>query len=158
MRYYYELGFPEDVDYAKMNDEIYMKRDYFYYYADVFFYDLFSSFDILGHIINLVFRLGINKPDFDFSLKKLKEANDTLYDDFIPIINNATYKNAKKIRNDFTHNVPSGVPDNRPRQITPTTWAFGGSYHVPPSQVLTTAEAAVTLLKDAVAIFLKMSP
>jgi hypothetical protein len=157
MRYYYETGIPEDVDYSKMDDDIYMRRDYFYYYADIFFYDLFSSFDILGHMLNLVFRLGIKKPELDSSLKKLQVARPNLHACFIPIINSTTYK-AKQIRNDFTHNVPSGVPDNRSKQIAPTTWAFGGSYHVPPSQVLSNAESSLALLKDAVAIFSSLSP
>ena len=72
MQYFYRLGIPDDqwyispgkkgqsIEYLPHFKPIHHRiKDWFDYYADFFFYKIFSGFDMIGQILNAYYDLGL---------------------------------------------------------------------------------------------------
>ena len=103
-------AFLKDAINANEEGEEYNSNKYiFYFYADVFYHKAFSTWDFIYHLINIYYKLNIlTKSGFnDKVMKKLKCINTGLYSKLDDVCcNNDVFKEAKRFRNDLTHNFP----------------------------------------------------
>lgn len=115
LSFYYEQGIPDNkwwiqdnrgqIFFPDFEDKHHLIKSNFDYYADVFYYKMFSAWDILGQIMNISFKLNLksNKVTFYESHKQIKSINLGVYDNLDLLINNPDYKKAKEIRHALTH-------------------------------------------------------
>lgn len=148
MSFYIETGIAENIE--LFTNEQYIIKDYFDYFADTFFYKLFSAWDTIGHIFNIIFHLSVDRPSFEKSLYQLKKSNIDAYHLYEPIFKDIAYRDAKDVRNDITHNVPPSIADQRPIPATPEITYFGVSKQVLSNTVFSTATNAIPLLERTV--------
>ena len=123
LTYYYNKGIPDkewyispgkegkSIQYYPHFDEVHFYiKDWFDYYSDTFYYKLFSAWDTLGQMLNVKYDLNLKEPSFSRVLKELRKCHNILYAKLTKITNNTVFKEAKKIRNDITHNyLPSST-------------------------------------------------
>lgn len=80
-------------------------KAWFDFYSDTFYYKLFSAWDLLGHMINVAYGLGIKKADFSRAVEALKKkGNEPLYKCLKELQSYPEFDRANTIRNDITHN------------------------------------------------------
>lgn len=82
----------------------FFKKEWFDFYSDVFYYKLFSAWDIVGHILDKKYDLQNSRPDFHKSVNTLKSKDEDLHEKFDAIRKNSSFTLASKLRNDITHN------------------------------------------------------
>jgi hypothetical protein len=88
-------------------------KSWFDYYVDTFYYKLFSALDTIGQILNIKYNLGIKKPDLGNVMKKLENMHPDIHNELKQLKDNPAFKEAKKLRNDITHNLsPSSISGN----------------------------------------------
>lgn len=118
--YYFEKEIPDDEYlvspgndgesisyYPDFTENNFIDKSSFDFYTDFFYFKLFSSFDSLCHIINLLYQITTNKKEIGFNNKffdKLKMKNKSLAELLFNILDNDDFKRAKEIRNNITHN------------------------------------------------------
>ena len=93
LRFYYDIGIPDDewvlspgrngesAEYfPHFEEQNHYTKEWFDYYADAFYFKLFSALDILGHWLNSRYRLGIKQRsvNFNVAVKKLKGKSEVL--------------------------------------------------------------------------------
>lgn len=115
LSFYHEQGIPDSkwwiqdkgsqIFFPDFEDKHHLIKSNFDYYADVFYYKMFSAWDILGQIMNLVFKLGLGEKlvTFEKSHDGIKSINVDAYDKISLLINEIEYKKAKRIRNALAH-------------------------------------------------------
>jgi len=120
MMHYYGKGIPDkrsDVSpskdghtfqyYPDFTERHFHIKGWFDFYSDTFYYKLFSAWDLVGHMINVAYRLGIKKKDVYFSraVKALEnKGNEPLHKCLKELQESEGFKRAKDIRQDITHN------------------------------------------------------
>ncbi len=125
MMFYYEKGIPDQRWYSSPgkqgesmqyfpdfeNHHVYIKA-WFDFYSDTLYYKLFSAWDIIGHILNVKYSLNIRKDRVNFreAVQRLKNRDETLFERLDALINSPSYQEAKRVRNDITHNYLPNVP------------------------------------------------
>jgi hypothetical protein len=90
----------------------YLLKTWFDYFSDTFYYKLFSSLDIIGHIINVKYELDIQNNHIYFTnlVNELKNKDNSLFLCLDSIFKSPAYNDANRIRNNITHNfLPSSV-------------------------------------------------
>ena len=97
----------ESTEYFPHFEEKHHGIKYFFdYFVSVFYYQLFSIWDSIPHLINVYYGFEIN-PDLKFLskvMKKLETKNAVLYKLLFDLRQNEVYRKANKLRNDLTHN------------------------------------------------------
>jgi Cthe_2314-like HEPN len=83
----------------------------FNYYSHIFYIQLFSAFDNIGHLLNVLYRLEMKEKGVSFKavVKKIKGKHPALYDCIAPVINSETFSSSSGLRNDITHNFLPGL-------------------------------------------------
>jgi hypothetical protein len=128
MFFYFQKCIPDDEYYVydeKTGSERYFphfgEKDYcnliwFRYHSDIFFYKLFSAWDNLAHIINIIYNMKIYKPDFSLKglgieSRELEKSNENLSNRLkFEILNDSDFNKVRLFRNDVTHNLlPSQI-------------------------------------------------
>jgi len=125
LMHFFEKGIPDDewhispgkseasVEYFPHFEPIhFLIKDWFDYYADTFYYQLFSAWDMVGHILNVRYSLGIKQQDVYFhrAMHKLNDKDKALYMRLDEIRNHPVFREAKKLRNEIAHNhLPSST-------------------------------------------------
>jgi len=142
LTYYFEMGIPdakwhispgkhgESVQYYPNFKEKHFKiKREFDYYVDVFYYKIFSAWDTVGHVLNVLHNLKIKKPTFSLVAEKMKSANINLCEELNIIVKHSHFEKAKELRNNITHNyLPSSI-DAGIRRESKSKISFGiGSY------------------------------
>lgn len=83
------------------------------YYVEIFYYYFYSVRDIIGQLINVIYKLEIDETKISlnkFLINKLPDAGIKLiFEDFIK----ETYNSNKNFRNAFTHRFTPTQKDNR---------------------------------------------
>ncbi|MFD2168495.1 Cthe_2314 family HEPN domain-containing protein [Tumebacillus lipolyticus] len=124
--FYYEKGIPDDPHFispgkAGNSYDLFphftepahtTRKIMFDYYADVYYYKLFSTFDTVGHIVFQCYGLTLdeNKNEnvsFKTAINKLKTVNPALRRALLEIKRSSIFKKADRTRNDTTHNHPA---------------------------------------------------
>ena len=81
-------------------DDIKMMFDY---YADIFYYKLFSAWDNLGHLLNIQHHIEMKRPTFSAAVKHLEKVEHPLGLTLQAISNSADFVTMRRLRNDITH-------------------------------------------------------
>jgi hypothetical protein len=111
MMFYYEKGIPDKRWYGDEGEvfpdfderHFYIKR-WFDFYSDTSYYKLFSAWDLMGHVLNVKYDLGVNKVDFAKAISKLKHKDITLYTELENVRGSVGFQKAITMRNNITHN------------------------------------------------------
>lgn len=83
----------------------------FDYYVDIFYYNVFSAWDYIYHLVNAFYGFDFDpeREGLQFNEKvagELRIKNKPLYDFLESVRKKESYKKARKLRIDFTHNFP----------------------------------------------------
>lgn len=131
----YNRGFQDDL--TKCSGNEYINKILFDYSTEVFYYYYFSAKDIIGQILNLFFSLGkeeydsFSKPDF---LSLVSTHDGGLFSKLVNDI-----KDAKKIRDSFTHRFSPNQPDYRSKykiENGKETFSAGGGYFISSTNII----------------------
>lgn len=154
MEFYHQKGIPDEKLHAESSGEDnywfpnfekkhWNIKRWFDYFSDIFYYQIFSSWDGVGHLINEQYQLGLDLDDVSFRriIKPLKNANQELSQKLQDLIDSDVYKTALRIRNDIAHkhlpNVPGMIVV---KQKSPSIGLSGRSYasknYVPSNQII----------------------
>ena len=105
----YNRGFSDG--YLKCHENEYINKFLFDYYAEIFYYYLFSTKDIIAQILNLYFSIDLDEEKVYVNksfLENISGKDKGLFKNF----DKAT-EEAKKIRNSFAHRFSPNHPDYR---------------------------------------------
>lgn len=119
-RFYYENGIPDDewhlspgtngesVEYyPHFTKDDHLNKSWFDFYVDVFYFKIFSMYDVLAHIVNVAFILGFQKRNTSMNqnlISKLKGIDAPLSSSLSALLDSPEFIRAKEIRNDISHN------------------------------------------------------
>ena len=118
MMYYYEKGIPDNRWYVSPSrdghtiqyypdfttERHFHIKGWFDFYSNTFYYKLFSAWDLIGHMINVAYGLGVKKADLSRVVEALSKKNEPLYKRMKELQGFPAFHRAKTIRNDITHN------------------------------------------------------
>jgi hypothetical protein len=123
----------------------------FDYYADIFYYKLFSAWDTLGHILNVLCELGIDKPTFNEAVRKLKPVKPALHTKLKSIIDSDDFVKMRDFRHNITHNHLPGHIASSVRKLSPSHFTFGVGRYTPSGLVQANVTKSLDLFADALA-------
>ena len=146
---YYSTNLPQYI--PKSNSEIAIRKILFNQTAEILYFKICTSFELIGQVINEVFDLGIKNDAKNFIsqlIRKAKGKNQKIYNILEKINNDETFKKAKKYRNDLTHNFSPFVP----RAFTEID-KYGAIVEkreasVPTNEIIETLEQTILILKQ----------
>lgn len=142
--FYYERGIPDEewykspgdggqsIEYfSKFSKDIHWENYYNYsYFTTYFFHEAFSALELLGHILNEIFRLNLQDRaiNFNTSLNKIKNENEKLYMEIENIKSKSNYKELVDIRHNMVHNTSPIIISSGVKKSNNTTWFGTGEY------------------------------
>ena len=170
MMYYYGMGIPDkrwhispSADghsiqyYPDFTEKHFQIKGWFDFYSDTFYYKLFSAWDLVGHMINVAYRLGIKKKDVYFyrAVKALKnKGNEPLYKCLKELQSSPGFDRANTIRNDATHNYLPNVAGFRVyRNNDLKSLSLKASY-ITSEEIVANAQEALDLFAKTIEILL----
>lgn len=161
LMYYYNKGIPDDEWYISpgrkgesiqyfphFEKEHFYAKDQFDYYADMFYYKIFSAWDTIGHVLNVLDDLGIKEKNVSFNLavKKLEEKNLNLYNNLKELKGDPNFKEAKRLRHDITHNYLPGSVGSGIKRPSNNTITYGVGSYTPSKKIKDNVIKAIGLL------------
>jgi len=148
LMFHFNKGIPDDewfVSPGKRGQSIeyyphFEKKDHlvkaqFDYYADIFYYKLFSAWDTLGHLLNVTYELEIERASFDKAVKKLKTVKPALHGKLKQIMDSPNFWKMSKFRHDATHNHLPGHIGSSVRRVSKNHVTSGGGSYTPSAQI-----------------------
>ncbi len=124
MMFYYNQGIPDDPYYISpgrngksveyfpnFNHEHFVIKDYFDFYADIYFFKSFSAIDDgLWQLLNVYFSLGIDvrRVTWENMCSKIASIDSKIQVSLKKIYDDDRYREGKEIRNSITHRLPVG--------------------------------------------------
>jgi hypothetical protein len=117
--HYFNTGIPDDewhlspgrsgasVEYfPNFEAEHFRIKQWFDFFADAFYYKLFTAWDVVGHILNASLSLGLepHKVTFKAAVQALRAAPNELFDALNHLVSDPYFVEGSAIRNDITHN------------------------------------------------------
>ncbi|MBN1292921.1 MAG: hypothetical protein JXB48_13855 [Candidatus Latescibacteria bacterium] len=124
MMFYYNQGIPDEpyfispgrngqsVEYfPNFSHEHFVIKDYFDFYADIYFLKLFSAIDDgLWQLLNVYFSLDIDVCEVTWKnvCSKIANIDSIILDSLKEIYNDDRYRIGKEMRNSITHRLPVG--------------------------------------------------
>jgi hypothetical protein len=135
----------------------FQKRDHFVkglfdYYADVFYYKLFSAWDNLGHLLNVQHDLSIQRVTFHKAVDALKDVDVSLHDSLKAIRNCEDFKRMQTFRHSVTHNELLGHIGLMIGRPTANEWTFGTGGYTPSAQIKDNAIESLNLFVSALEV------
>ncbi|TCZ79386.1 hypothetical protein E0485_05860 [Paenibacillus albiflavus] len=117
LNFYYELGIPDETEQRKHKDLFinfeahhYSIKEKFDYYTDVLYFNIFSCWETLGHILNIQYDLKMKRVDFKAIVRSLEKIDTEMFLKLNKIINDVEFKEANKYRHQITHNQLPNIP------------------------------------------------
>ena len=119
MLFYYNQRIPDEIWYKSpgskgqsveffpnFKDEDFTKQFNFNYFSEYFFFQEFSIFELLGHIIVNIYDIQLKRHEISFhkAINKLKDKDSLKFYALDKIRNSHEFENAAKHRHDITHN------------------------------------------------------
>ena len=148
MVFYFCKGIPDDEWYISpgkkgqsveyfphFEKQHHLTKAWFDYYADVFYYKLFSAWDTLGHLLNIMYGLEVDKPSFNRVLKKLKAIRPDLYTELKNLEDSPEFEQARKTRHDITHNLLPGHVGPGVQRVSKNDITFGVGSYTPSAKI-----------------------
>lgn len=117
LSFYYQLGIPDENEKRNNNDIFkdfeshhFGNKEKFDYYTDIFYFKVFSCWEVIGHILNIQYDLKMKKIEFKKVVRHLKTKDNDMFLKLFEIINNNEFINANFYRNQITHNYSPNMP------------------------------------------------
>ena len=123
MMFYYDKGIPDEpysispgrkgqsVEYfPHLDNEHFAIKDGFDFYADIYFFKVFSAIDGIWQILNVYFNLGLTVKAVRFSnvCSKLEKIDEQTEASLKKTFEDERYKKGKDLRDSITHRLPVG--------------------------------------------------
>jgi len=137
--------------YPHFEQKDHLTKAQFDYYADIFYYKLFSAWDTLGHILNVLYELGIDKPTFNEAVRKLEPVKPVLHTKLKSIIDSDDFVRMRDFRHNITHNHLPGNIGSSVRKVSPSHFTFGGGSYTPSGLVQANVTKSLDLFADTLA-------
>jgi hypothetical protein len=163
LSHFYNKGIPDDewfispgrngesVEYfPHFNDNNHEIKAQFNYFADVFYYKLFSAWDNLGHIINNMYGLSIRKADFHKAVKRLRTVRLDLYNNLNGLIESEDFEKMRAFRHSSTHNELIGHLSSGSTKVSDNIYDFGIGEYTTSSQIKNNADKSMNLIEQAI--------
>lgn len=124
MMFYFDRGIPDTCPWISpgkngdsisyfpdFSDDDHINKASFNFYADTFFSKLTSSWDTIGHLLNVVHQLNLKPKDIYFksAVTALNKSTNGLGKELYDLLKNPEYENFNNARNDVTHNFLPGM-------------------------------------------------
>jgi Cthe_2314-like HEPN len=148
LMFHFNKGIPDDewfISPGKKGQSIeyyphFEKKDHlvkaqFDYYADIFYYKLFSAWDTLGHLLNVTYELEIERASFYKAIEKLKTVKPTLYVKLKGVMVSFDFETMREFRHNITHNHLPGHIGSSARRVSKNLVTFGGGSYTPSAQI-----------------------
>jgi hypothetical protein len=173
MSYFFEKGIPDDEAYispGKRGESVeffphfepihFEVKDWFDYFSDTFYHKLFSALDMVGHLINLQYELGVKQKEVYFNsvVNKLRTKDLHLYQGLQEIRDDPIYLEANRLRNDIAHNYlpgSTGLSVTREKGDGCEGIKLGIRAYTPSSAIMSNAQKTVDLLERIVALVIE---
>lgn len=146
---YYSKDLPQYI--PRNNSEIAIKKILFNQTAEILYFKICTSFEIIGQVINEIFELGIKSNAKDFInqlIKEVKSKNKNIYDILENIGKNETYKKAKDYRNALTHSFSPFVPRAYSEKDKNNGLIEKREASVPTNEIINVLEQTILILKE----------
>jgi hypothetical protein len=135
----------------------FQKKDYitkaqFDYFADIFYYKLFSAWDTLGHLLNVTYELAIERASFYTAVEKLKTVRPALYGKLKGVMASPDFERMKELRHSITHNhLPGHIGPSVKRFSTSKVKGISGGVggYTPSAQIKDSAIKSLDLFAAA---------
>jgi hypothetical protein len=121
--------------YSHFEKKDHLVKAQFDYYADIFYYKLFSAWDTLGHLLNVTHELEIERASFYKAVEKLKTVKPDLSDRLKDIMESPDFKEMREFRHSITHNELPGHIGSSVRRVSKNHVTFGGGSYTPSAQI-----------------------
>ncbi len=128
----------------------YLIKAQFNYFADIFYYKLFSAWDNLGHILNNMYELKIERANFYEAVKTLKDVKSDLHDNLNNLIESDDFKKMRKYRHSSTHNELIGLINSGFTKVSENHYTAGFQEYVTSSQIKDNADKSLNLITQAI--------
>jgi hypothetical protein len=124
MMFYFERGIPDahpwispgkngdSITYfPDFSDDDHITKARFDFYADTYFSKLASSWDTIGHLLNVIHQLNLKSKVIDFksAVKKLNKSASSLGKELDGLLSGQEFETFNNTRNDVTHNFLPGM-------------------------------------------------
>lgn len=169
LKFYYDKGIPdaewyispgkngESIQYfPHFEEKHFWHKTQFEYYADVFYYKLFSAWDTLGHLLNIEYDMQIERASFHKSITKLKTVNPNLnvrlQED---ILKNDNFKRGRDFRDSITHNfLPGHVGSTitKAKVKNQLTVSMGVGNYIPSDEIMNNIINSLDLFTETMSI------
>ncbi len=146
---YYSKDLPQYI--PKNNSKITIRKILFNQTAEILYFKICTSFELIGQVINEVFDLGIKNDAKNFIsqlIRKIKGKNQNIYKILERINENRTFKKAKKYRNDLTHSFSPFVPRAFTEIDKNGVIIEKREASVPTNEIIETLEKTILILKQ----------
>lgn len=124
MMFYYDRGIPDErpfespgangesiVFFPDFSDDDHINKASFNFYADTFFSKLYSSFDSIGHLLNVIYQINLplKRIYFTTAVKELMKSGNPIGKELQDLVNRSEFEKLSSIRHDITHNFLPGM-------------------------------------------------
>jgi hypothetical protein len=134
-------------------------KGWFDFYADVFYYKLFSAWDLMGHVLNVRHSLKLPLPDFVSAMEALGRKDPVGRKAWDPIFGSHIFRDVRQIRNKITHGYSpntTGMSVSREESILDgkksITYGFGLKKYLPSNEILSMANKGIDLFERSLSI------
>jgi Cthe_2314-like HEPN len=124
----------------------------FDYFADVFYYKFFSAWDTLGHIINHMYGLGIDRADFRKAVQGLKTIRPDLHEKLNNLIRSDDFSEMMKYRHSSTHNELVGHVGSGSTKVSESEYHLGVGNYTPSAKIKENTDKSLLLFTNALEI------
>lgn len=120
----------------------------FDYFADMFYFKLYSCWDTVGHLLNIMYDLKINKVDFIKAINKLAKVRPDLHKNLHDIIDSEDFKDMKIFRNGTTHNELLGDIHSIVNKVEDNFFTIGSGIYVSSKVIMDNSTKSLDLFAN----------
>jgi Cthe_2314-like HEPN len=135
--------------YPHFEEKDHLVKAQFDYYADIFYYKLFSAWDTLGHLLNVTYELEIERASFHKAVGGLKTVKPVLYGKLETIMCSSDFKRMREFRHSITHNHLPGHIGSIVRRVSKKHITGGGGSYTPSAQIKDNVIKSLDLFAEA---------
>lgn len=169
MTHFYNQGIPDEnwrqspgssgasVEYfPDFEEEHFLIKEWFDFYADTYYFKIFSFWDGIGHVLTAVYDLGISRQGVTLSraLKALRESQKEVASDWNELVQDRAFIQGRRLRNDIVHNFLPGSVGMRVKQGNYKS-SLGIRQYTPSTVIMENCRQMIILVSSAVRILEK---
>ena len=124
MMFYFDRGIPDERPFESpgkngesisffpdFSEDNHINKASFNFYADTFFSKLYSSFDSIGHLLNVIHQINLppKRIYFTTAVEELKKSENPIGKKLQNLVDNPKFEKLNSMRNDITHNFLPGM-------------------------------------------------